>query len=292
MHYRIKLTGLLACLLALVGCAHQPDTAREASAADGLRVVPVTDLEWGHLNPARGDASPRAANLWGDRRGEQATGFLVRFVPGFSSPAHIHNVSYRAVVIEGKVHNDDPFAAHQWMGPGSFWTQPAGESHITAAGAERNLALVEIDTGPYLVHAAKQAFDNGEQPLNLAADNLVWLPAPVLSSKANSGGAEVAYLWGSFEHNAWSGTFLKLPAGFRGRIESAAPSLHAVLISGQINRGSQLLTPGGYFGLDGSESNTKEAGTFLQHTIANTHSYPAVLYIRSNGPYRLLSDSK
>lgn len=87
-------------------------------------VVVASDIEWEQLNPKRGDASPKAANIWGDRNGTTATGFLVRFVDGFSSPPHIHNVTYRAVVISGYVHNDDPEAKEMWMPAGSFWTQP------------------------------------------------------------------------------------------------------------------------------------------------------------------------
>lgn len=294
MHIRMI---LITCLALLGACAQSPQTAREASAADGLRVISAEDLQWGHLNPARGDASPRAANLWGDRSEDQATGFLVRFAPGFSSPAHIHNVSYRAVVIEGSVHNDDPSAAHQWMGPGSFWTQPAGESHITAAASDYNLALVEIDSGPYLVRPEQQAFDNGEQPLNLAADNIVWLAAPgqETNSQGNFAGAEVAYLWGRFEsarrndNPVWNGSFVKLPAGFKGRIQSSSPALHAVLISGQITLGAdeQALTTGSYFGIDKRTADTK-----LQYTVANTDSEAAVLYLRTNGSYQLISADK
>lgn len=57
-----------------------------------------------------------------------ASGSLVTFVDGFQSPPHIHNITYRAVVIRGRIHNDDPEAARLWMEPGSYWTQPAGEA--------------------------------------------------------------------------------------------------------------------------------------------------------------------
>ena len=60
---------------------------------------------------------------------------------GFSSPPHIHNVTYRAMVIKGLVHNDDPEAENMWMPPGSFWTQPAGEAHITSAKGEENILM-------------------------------------------------------------------------------------------------------------------------------------------------------
>ena len=36
------------------------------------------------------------------------------------------------------------------MPAGSFWTQPAGEVHITSARGQETIAYVEIDEGPYL----------------------------------------------------------------------------------------------------------------------------------------------
>jgi hypothetical protein len=114
-------------------------------------ITRFADIEWGYLNPARGDAGPRAATLWGDRTANVASGFLVKFKDGFSSPPHIHNVTYRGVVISGLVHNDDPKAENMWLPAGSFWTQPAGESHITAAIGKNNIAFYKDDlaTGIY-----------------------------------------------------------------------------------------------------------------------------------------------
>ena len=50
------------------------------------------------------------------------------------------------------------------MPTGSFWTQPAGEDHTTAANADTNLIYLEIDSGPYLVKPSSYKFDNGERP--------------------------------------------------------------------------------------------------------------------------------
>jgi hypothetical protein len=138
-----------------------------AYAGGSVEIVPTSEVEWEQLNPARGDKSPQAGTLWGDRKGTVPTGFLAKFVDGFSSPPHIHNATYRAVVISGRVHNDDPDAADMWMPPGSFWTQPKGEVHITAAKGVTNVALVEIDKGPYLVLPVEEAFDSGERPVNV-----------------------------------------------------------------------------------------------------------------------------
>ncbi|NNF05424.1 MAG: DUF4437 domain-containing protein, partial [Candidatus Eisenbacteria bacterium] len=125
--------------------------AMPAAAEPTSKVVMASEIEWQQLNPLRGDASPKAATLWGDRNGTEETGFLVKFVDGFESPPHIHNVTYRGVVISGLVHNDDPDAAPMWMPKGSYWTQPAGEVHITAAKGSENIAFIEIEEAPYLV---------------------------------------------------------------------------------------------------------------------------------------------
>ena len=107
-------------------------------AADGhssKEVVKRSNVDFIPLNPLRGDLSPKSGKLWGNIRKDLSSGMLVTFADGFQSPPHIHNITYRAVVIDGAVHNDDPTAKKMWMGPGSFWTQPLGESHIT--GGER-----------------------------------------------------------------------------------------------------------------------------------------------------------
>ncbi|WP_081485539.1 DUF4437 domain-containing protein [Bernardetia litoralis] len=139
------------------------------------KVVLSSEIVFEKLNPARGDQSPQAGTIWGDRNGTEATGFLAKFADGFSSPPHIHNITYRAVVIKGLIHNDDPNAEKMWMPMGSFWTQPTGEAHITAAKGKENIALVEIDNGPYLVKPTDEAVDNGERPINIDASNIIWL---------------------------------------------------------------------------------------------------------------------
>ena len=150
--------SLIFSTLTIVSCQVGRPTASktENKASEQIsnptnKVLLRSEIKWEKLNPARGDQSPQAGTVWGDRKGEVPTGFLAKFADGFSSPPHIHDVTYRAVVIKGSIHNDDPKAANMWMKPGSFWTQPKGESHITSAKGEENIALVEIDKGPYLV---------------------------------------------------------------------------------------------------------------------------------------------
>ncbi|RDH45872.1 DUF4437 domain-containing protein [Zooshikella ganghwensis] len=241
-------------------------------------VIATDKIKWGLLNPLRGDASPKAADLWGDRTKDTATGMLVKFQKGFSSPPHIHNVTYRGVVIEGLMHNDDPTAEKMWMSTGSFWTQPAGESHITAAEGKNSLIYLEIDSGPYLVLSAKKAFDNGERPINVDERNLVWLDTNDTKWLEKSK-VQIAYLWGNPQKA--NGSFVKLPAGFKGAIESEN-ELKAVVVRGKathqwnndINTKNPLL-PGSFFRSKAKGELRINAETEL------------VLYINSNGRYNV-----
>ncbi len=224
----------------------------------GPRVVEASEIEWEALNPARGDRSPRAANLWGDRTTGGASGFLVRFADGFSSPPHIHNVSYRAVVIDGRVHNADPAAEERWLPPGSFWTQPRGGAHITAARGD-TIAYVEIDEGPYLVHPAEQAFDTDERPVELEPSELAWTAGPA--------GSQVARLWG--EPSGPRGVLVRLPVGAAMR-PTGDDVIRAVVIVGRVKAGGATLEPGAYVAPDGA-------------TRLTCGDDPCTLYLRSEG---------
>lgn len=241
------------------------------------KVVSIDDLEWGALNSARGDNSPRAANLWGDRTAEGATGFLVKFKEGFSSPPHIHNVTYRAMVIDGELHNDDADAANMWMPQGSFWTQPKGEPHITAARATSNMAYVEIEEGPYLVKPVSEAFDSGERPLNVDRSNLVWFDSDFESVAR-------AFLWGKPQSESLSGTLVKLPTGFKGQIKSLGSEFNAVIIEGKID----------YQMPDEAKKTTLKTGSSFSsegesiHEISSTEE--TLIYVRTNGKFEVVSE--
>lgn len=101
-------------------------------------------------------------------------------------------------MIKGGLHNDDPDAAKMWMGPGSYWTQPAGEDHITAAkpGAGA-ISFLEIFEGPYLVKPSSDAFQTQELPVNMDSTNLVWLgPEDLEWIEDKAKGVKVSHLWG------------------------------------------------------------------------------------------------
>ncbi|MEO0473978.1 MAG: DUF4437 domain-containing protein [Bacteroidota bacterium] len=171
----------------------------------------------------------------------------------------------------------------RWMPTGSFWTQPAGAPHITAAKGEENIAYVEIDRGPYLVKPTTEAFDNGERPVNVDIRNMVWLDASktqlIQSSQAELKPA-IAFLW---EENDLAGYLLKFPEGFSGNIACDGDVFHAVLISGTVNYTMPftseilLLDPGSYFTSDNQ----------AKHFFTVNQESDVLIYIRTNGKLRV-----
>lgn len=260
------------CLTLLVTLMSSPLAAQQPP--NRAKLVQPQQLDWGYLNPLRGDKSPGAADLWGDRSKDTASGMLVRFDKGFSSPPHIHNATYRGIVIEGALHNDDPSAEPLWLPPGSYWTQPAGESHITAAQGDSNLIFLEIASGPYLVKGPDKAYDAGESPLNVHADNIVWLDADT-STLLEGDGLELAYLW----QHATQGYLLRLTAGFKGVLRSSAQIFDVVVIGGEViyqtheSESAVPLVAGSYFASEGDYEHRLEA------------PQGAVVYIRTDGGF-------
>lgn len=267
-----KLIGLL-CGTLLV-------TASFVSVAKQSTVMPAEDVNWGYLNPLRGDKSPGAADLWGDRTKNMPTGMLVRFNKGFSSPPHIHNISYRGIVIKGLMHNDDPTAESLWLPQGSYWTQPAGQNHITAANGEENLIYLEIDSGPYLVQPSKEHFDNGDAPINQHMTNYVWLDKKVFT-QIEQEGVKATFLWGSPDKGVLGGTLLSLPKAFKGNIAVDAEEFKVVVIKGNIEYESQelnesmVLNPGSF---------VDSSGRFIHQLSTHTDT---LIYIRTNGEFEI-----
>jgi len=247
-------------------------------------ILQFADVEWGPLNPARGKDGPQAADLWGNRKVAGATGMLVKFRQGFASPPHIHNISYRGIVISGLIHNDDPNAEDTWLTSGSYWTQPAGDSHITSATATTNLAYIEIDDGPYLVQPTSNAFNNGEVPVNVEYSNIVWHNASDIKWTAlHEPGTEIAFLWGTPNNGGLFGSLLKLRKGFVGRLQSDASEFRAVTILGPTDVTSpdgaryNTLNPGSYFGGDNATS-------FRLACAVNDN---CIIYVRTNTVFTL-----
>ena len=209
------------------------------------------------------------------------------FAEGFSSPPHIHNVTYRGVVIQGLVHNDDPNAAPLWMPVGSFWTQPRGAPHITAARGD-TIAYIEIDDAPYLVRPVSDSFESGETPVNVDASDIAWTSASSVGwlappSAAEAAAPRVAFLWGDALDEAPSGTLVELPAGFSGQLRGRGATLRAVVIHGRVEHesrsrpGRARLEAGSHFGSRGQTA----------HGLSSEPG--SLLYVRAEGRFELLA---
>ena len=269
-------TAALALLTA--SCAEQTSQqdTKDASPTEAIsyneatyELMLATDVTWGALNPARGENGPRATNLWGDRTKEGPSGMLVKFKEGFASPPHIHDATYRAIVLDGEIHNADKDARELWMPDGSFWTQPSGETHITAARAATNMAFVEIDNGPYVVKSVEEAFETTERPINVHDTNVVWLDGKDINWLNKTGtleGASLAALWQSQTNKKHKGFYLRLAPGFTGNITTGEGDFKAVIVSGDASyKAATATTPvttmlGSYFGATGVSQHQITAG--------------------------------
>jgi len=266
-------------------------TASKPATEPTTKVALKSEVEWTYLNPARGDKAPIAGTLWGDRSGTGSTGFLLKPKDGFESPPHIHNVSYRGVVIRGLIHNDDPNADDMWMPAGSFWTQPKGDVHITAAKGSDTLAYIEIEEGPYLVLPPEEKFHSEEVPINVDESNIVWLDASNIvwidqpGMQASAKGPKVAFLWGNPKDDQLNGTLIKLPAGYTGKIRSHGSTFRAVVIQGkpqyQVSGKVDVKTmePGSYFSSEGESV----------HQVSSEAGEESIIYVRTDGKFDIIS---
>jgi Domain of unknown function (DUF4437) len=281
------LPALALVSVAIAGCTSlqvaSDSIASKPAAESTSKVVLTSEVEWTYLNPARGDKAPMAGTLWGDRSGTGPTGFLLKPKDGFESPPHIHNVSYRGVVVSGLIHNDDPNAASMWMPAGSFWTQPKGQVHVTAAQGTDTLAYIEIEEAPYLVLPPEEAFDSGERPVNVDASNIVWIDQSGMPPSAK--GPKVAFLWGNSQDDRLNGILIKLPARFTGTISSHGSTFRAVVIQGQPRyqvpgeTDVRTLEPGSYFSSKGESV----------HQVSCKAGQECIIYVRTEGQFDVIA---
>jgi len=145
-----------------------------------------------------------------------------------------------------------------WMPRGSYWTQPAGEPHVTSAKEEINTAFIEIDSGPYLVKSVNKAYDNGERPFNIHSSNITWQQAENI---------KVAPLWAS-KNGQITGKMIQ----FQNQVNLKVNEAKLVLIQGNVTLNRQLLEPGSLIEVNG----------FGSLAVLCQKSMNCRLYIKSN----------
>lgn len=283
----VKTISLIALTGLAISCNNTKTETKDAAKTEVVATIenPTNkiglskDIQFIPLNPARGDKSPQAGAIYGNIRKAVPTGYIGKFLDGFSSPPHIHNVTYRAIVMNGAIHNDDPKAENMWMPTGSFWMQPQGEPHITSAKGEGTMAYIEIDNGPYLVKPSNEAFDSGESPINIHITNMIWLGNAETRLVAEGNAAKIAFLWTN--KNGAKGYLVKLPTGFKGKIHSEGAIFYGIIIKGNL----------AYTMPNSEKSITLDQGSHFESKAKAIHDISAnedaLVYIRTNGKFEI-----
>ncbi|MCG8578615.1 MAG: DUF4437 domain-containing protein [Bacteroidales bacterium] len=273
---------IVACFIFSCNKMEKTDTKQEVSIKienPTNKVGLSKNIKFIPLNPARGDKAPQAGAIYGNIRDTVATGYIGKFKDGFSSPTHIHNVTYRAIVMNGDLHNADENAPKMWMPTGSAWIQPKGQLHITAAQGENAMAYIEIDSGPYLVWPVYKNFQSDGKPINIHASNMIYLGKNESKLIDDNCDAQIAFTWK--KKNGENGYLLKLPEEFKGKIHSKGSIFYGIIINGNVaytmpnTNTAENLDQGSHF------KSTAEA----IHNISTKEE--ALIYIRTNGRFMI-----
>ncbi|MBL8861528.1 MAG: cupin domain-containing protein [Planctomycetes bacterium] len=148
------MAGALA-LAALTACG-STNATRDDLPIRTSQLVAVHELEW---RPLPGIAGAEQARLVGDPfQGSHRAYF--RYPVGLASPLHAHTHGDRGVVVSGTLSLAVDGAPAKRLGPGSFFSIPAGVPHVTRVeGSEPCVFFMERE-GPFdvvLVEAATTA---------------------------------------------------------------------------------------------------------------------------------------
>lgn len=285
----MKTTILAVASISFLMACNSPKTSEKSEVEKSTEEIVITnptnkiglskDIEFVPLNPARGDKAPQAGAIYGNIRENVPTGYIGKFKNGFSSPPHIHNVTYRAIVMNGEFHNADEKSPNFWMPQGSVWTQAQGQPHITSAQGENAMAYIQIETGPYLVKPVSEAFESKDRSMNIDASNVMYLGAKETRLVEKGSAAKVAFLWKL--NNGEQGYLLKLPSGFKGKINSKGSVFFAVVIKGNVaytmpnTKKATNLDQGSHF----------ESKAEAIHDISTDKE--TLIYIRTNGDFKV-----
>ncbi|MGD1701880.1 DUF4437 domain-containing protein [Dapis sp. BLCC M229] len=135
----------------------------------------------------------------------------------------------------------------------------------------------------YLVLPTEKAFSRDDKPINVDRSNIVWIDQPGIPPSAN--GPKLAFIWGNPQNDKLYGSFVKLPAGFTGKIHSHGSTLGAVVIQGQpqyqvpSETDIKILIPGSYFSSKGESV----------HQVSSKAEEESIIYVHTNGKFDVIS---
>ena len=108
------------------GTGATPAAGGKAGATQGTFMTRDA-IPWNPADPRKPDGVQMFV-VWGNPK-EGPSGILLKFPAGADAGWHYHTAAYQGIVIQGKATHTVKGAPPQTGGPGSVWSQPAGQVH-------------------------------------------------------------------------------------------------------------------------------------------------------------------
>jgi len=126
LNSRVLTTIVVALAITVATQSFAQDRSTDATPATQGTFTTSDAIPWKPVDPNHPGLMMFA--VWGNPN-EGASEFLQKFPAGMDSGWHWHTAPYQGVVIQGKFTHSFKGAAPETGGPGSMWSQPAGQVH-------------------------------------------------------------------------------------------------------------------------------------------------------------------
>ena len=108
------------------GTVATPAAGAKAGPTEGIFMASDA-IPWKPADPRNPDGVQMFV-VWGNPK-EGASGVLLKFPAGADAGWHYHTATYHGIVVRGNATHTVKGAAPQTGGPGTVWSQPAGQVH-------------------------------------------------------------------------------------------------------------------------------------------------------------------
>ena len=220
--------------------APAPAAEAPAPAAPSSSSTAAADVKWAPFNPEQPDG-PSWVILEGDPT-KGAFTMMAKLGAGFETPLHKHPSGFTGVVISGEVRHGASKDAAQTMGPGTMWTEPADEAHVTACVGDEDCVFVGRMDGPMAMTPVETPAEAPSLSVVAAAD-IEYTPV----NPEQPQGPGMALISGDQTQGAFV-ALAKFPGGMSTPEHVHTAGYVGVVISGQIKDGDGAAkTAGSYW---------------------------------------------
>ncbi|MFS8066306.1 MAG: cupin domain-containing protein [Byssovorax sp.] len=238
---KLSLTLALLGSLGLTGCGSSAGLAQESKNPASV-LVPFEEIAFHRPIPI---VAPEMAALWGDRS-VGASGNEEKQPAGKVSALHVHPNDTYAMVIEGRMtHAFEGGPAAVELGPGSFYTLPAGAPHVSACLEGSECLIVYWQPGKLGYEEVKTGNHGSVAP------GIARPAASIQLAPAGAGALPTALLWGD-PTKGRTGALEGQEPGAEAPARTYAGDVHGVVITGReslsIGGGARrTVGPGSYY---------------------------------------------